>query len=115
MADVTLRGPCWRCLEDTAIAVAVETHTYDESTATEDELRSDYLEDEVVAVARWLRDSVAEALPQTILCRDDCAGLCAGCGADLNAAACDCPPEAPDPRWGPLAELAERLREPGPD
>ena len=32
-----------------------------------------------------MRDLIAEALPLKLLCRDDCRGLCAVCGADLNA------------------------------
>ena len=32
----------------------------------------------------WARDAIAESLPAQILCRDDCRGLCAVCGADLN-------------------------------
>lgn len=116
VADVVLSGPCWRCLEQTTVEVPVETHTYHEYAAPEgDDLHSDYVADDAIAVARWLRDSVAEAMPQTILCRADCAGLCGGCGADLNTADCSCPPAAPDARWGPLAELAERMREPDAD
>ena len=30
------------------------------------------------------------ALPQSILCREDCAGLCPVCGTDLNQNACRC-------------------------
>ena len=33
------------------------------------------------------------ALPQAVLCRDDCAGLCPVCGGDLNVTSCNC--EAP--------------------
>ena len=32
-----------------------------------------------------MRDLIAEELPPKLLCRDDCRGLCAVCGADLNA------------------------------
>ena len=39
----------------------------------------------MVDVERWVRDLIAEALPPKLLCRDDCRGLCAVCGADLNA------------------------------
>lgn len=39
--------------------------------------------------------------PAFALCRPDCRGLCANCGADLNAGACSCAP-APDPRWDAL-------------
>ena len=32
----------------------------------------------------WARDAVALALPEKILCRPDCAGLCPECGKNLN-------------------------------
>ena len=43
--------------------------------------------------------------PATPLCRDDCAGLCPQCGADLNTGSCDCAPVAADPRWSALDQL----------
>ncbi len=46
-------------------------------------------------------------IPMKSLCRDNCAGLCPQCGADLNAGACDCQP-TPDPRWQALAQLKQR-------
>lgn len=52
-----------------------------------------------------LRDVVAAAVPLQPLCRDDCAGLCAQCGIDLNRAACDCRSETHDPRWAALRGL----------
>ncbi len=44
------------------------------------------------------------------LCRDDCAGLCARCGADLNAGPCECQPET-DERWDALAGLKQKMDE----
>ncbi len=44
-----------------------------------------------------------------ILCREDCAGLCPSCGANLNAGACDCPPPSPDSRWDALRDVADRM------
>ncbi len=37
------------------------------------------------------REELALAVPaRLLLCRDDCAGLCPNCGADLNAGPCGC-------------------------
>lgn len=52
-----------------------------------------------------LRDSLAPAAPSQPLCRPDCAGLCASCGANLNERACGCRDEAADPRWAALADV----------
>ena len=35
-------------------------------------------------VSAWARDAIALALPEKILCRPDCAGLCGVCGKNLN-------------------------------
>jgi len=35
-------------------------------------------------------DPSVYALPAFVLCRDECAGLCPACGADLNAGPCGC-------------------------
>jgi len=35
-----------------------------------------------------VRDELALAVPAYPLCREDCAGLCPVCGADLNAGPC---------------------------
>jgi uncharacterized protein len=51
-----------------------------------------------------VRDTVALNLPPNPLCREDCAGLCPRCGADLNEGACGCPEET-DPRWSALRDL----------
>lgn len=43
-----------------------------------------------VDVSEAVREELALAAPGWLLCREDCAGLCAGCGADLNAGPCAC-------------------------
>jgi uncharacterized protein len=37
-----------------------------------------------------VREELALEVPGFVLCRDDCAGLCSKCGADLNAGPCAC-------------------------
>lgn len=54
----------------------------------------------------WIEHIQLE-IPMRPLCREDCAGLCSECGADLNAGPCACPPAA-DPRWTALAALRDR-------
>ena len=43
-----------------------------------------------VDLAPAVREELTLAVPPFPLCRDDCAGLCPGCGADLNAGPCRC-------------------------
>ena len=45
-------------------------------------------------------------VPANLLCREDCAGLCPVCGANLNEAGPEHHHERePDPRWAALSEL----------
>lgn len=109
-----LAGPCWRCLGDAAVPLRIAVHEFaaegrDPDAPFDDDLDSVYVEDGRADVALWVRDAFAEAVPPMVLCRDDCAGLCATCGADLNAGPCGCAPPEPDQRWGALREIADRM------
>jgi uncharacterized protein len=72
-------------------------------------LRSPYVHDDQVDLSAWARDALALALPEQILCREDCAGLCAVCGRDLNAEPHEHDEERLDSRWAALEELREKL------
>ena len=101
----TLRGPCMRCLTDATPAFEVDAREVDQP-GRGPELDSPYVHEEQLDLGAWARDALALALPQQILCREDCAGLCAICGEDLNAAGPEHAHERePDPRWAKLKEL----------
>jgi uncharacterized protein len=103
--EACLAGPCMRCLEAAAPRFAIDAREVSQPGGGED-LSSPYVEHDVVDLEAWARDALALALPATLLCREDCAGLCAICGENLNAAAADHPHETgPDPRWAKLSEL----------
>lgn len=44
------------------------------------------------------------SIPSRFLCKEDCRGLCAVCGKDLNEGPCSCVKET-DPRWDALKSL----------
>jgi uncharacterized protein len=50
-------------------------------------------------------ERIQMAIPMKPLCREDCRGLCPGCGADLNTESCRCATPATDPRWEALRLL----------
>lgn len=103
--EASLIGPCMRCLEPAAPEFTVDAREVSMAGQGE-ELESPYVENQVLDVAAWARDALALSLPEKLLCRADCAGLCAVCGADLNEAGPDHTHERePDPRWSKLSEL----------
>ncbi|MBW3652684.1 MAG: DUF177 domain-containing protein [Actinobacteria bacterium] len=101
----SLQGPCMRCLEPARPEISVDSREVDQPGDVE-ELRSPYVDDEVLDLHAWARDALALALPAQLLCRHECAGLCAICGTDLNAAGPEHAHERePDPRWAKLGEI----------
>lgn len=106
---LTLHGPCFRCLADAELPLSLELREYQATDpGGDDELRTEYLEDDRLDVSAWARDAIALALPDKIVCRPDCAGLCPVCGRDLNAEPHEHPEEETDPRWAALESLRER-------
>ncbi len=105
-----LSGPCMRCLGHAELEVDVRARElHDPQAPRADELRSDYVVDDRLQVSAWARDAIALALPDQILCRPDCAGLCPVCGKDLNAEPHEHARADLDPRWSALEELRDRL------
>jgi uncharacterized protein len=105
-----LAGPCMRCLGFAEFELdASAREFYDPAAPVGDSLRSDYVVEDELRVGAWARDVIALALPEQILCRPDCAGLCPTCGKDLNAEPHEHADREIDPRWAPLEELRDRL------
>jgi uncharacterized protein len=122
--EASLAGPCMRCLEPAAPAFEVDAREVSQPPdaraprahgagrgrarheEVSDELSSPYVVDGVLDVHAWARDALALSVPANLLCREDCAGLCPVCGADLNQAGPDHRHERqPDPRWAALSNL----------
>jgi uncharacterized protein len=104
-----LSGPCTRCLAGSTFPIEVDAREVEQPSSNDEELNSPYVDDGVLDVGAWAHDAIALALPQTLLCRPDCAGLCPECGVSLNDVdpATHVHESAPDPRWAKLRELQE--------
>jgi uncharacterized protein len=109
-AVAPLSGECARCLEPLAAAFEVslqELYRYlPDPGEDEDDSDERFLDGDLLNLEPAFRDAVVLALPLSPLCRDDCPGLCAECGAKLA----DAGPghehdDKVDPRWGLLAKL----------
>jgi len=101
-----VEGPCMRCLDPAVVEVSVDAQEYESSDPVDaDELRSEYVGDGELDVGAWGHDQVALALPEPILCRPDCAGLCPVCGKSLNDEPHVHEEVSTDPRWAALEAL----------
>ena len=105
-----LHGPCYRCLEDAVLEVPIAAREYQATNPDgSDELRNPYLEADNLDLGGWARDAVALALPDKILCRTECAGLCPVCGKNLNEEPHAHDEESSDSRWSALEALRDKL------
>ena len=102
-----LHGPCYRCLGDAVLEVPIHAREYQASEPDDDELRSPYVVENRLEVSDWARDAIVLALPEKILCRPDCAGLCPECGKNLNDEPHTHEETLADSRWAALEALRE--------
>src|ERR671935_266538 len=107
---IRLHGPCYRCLDDAVLDLPISAREYQATSPGDaEELTTQYVADDRLDLSAWARDASALALPDKILCRPDCAGLCPVCGRNLNDEPHTHDEEPVDPRWSGLAELRDRL------
>ena len=124
--EVGLSGPCFRCLENATADVSIDAREVDqpvepipiqgasrhdedgeEDESSAAELTSPYVDEGTLDLAAWTHDALILSLPEQILCRPDCLGLCPVCGETLNGAdpADHDHGQNLDPRWAKLREL----------
>jgi uncharacterized protein len=106
---VELAGPCVRCLGDARIPIAIDATELQAARPESEELTTPYVVDSSLDLSQWARDAVALAMPEQVLCRPDCAGICPVCGRDLNREQHTHEVSAEDPRWAELARLRDVL------
>lgn len=128
--EATVTGPCKRCLTDVERKVTLDfTLTWvpekpdvgaklqkeiDESADQEGEAKGSFdlaeadteiFDGETIALDGVLREQLLLNLPLDVVCKDDCKGLCATCGQDLNVKDCGHEQKVPDPRWSALKDI----------
>ncbi|HEV2150689.1 MAG TPA: DUF177 domain-containing protein [Longimicrobiaceae bacterium] len=107
----TLRVPCRRCLAETEAELDEEVDFLFDELQDDEEAeiagevyplppRGDELD-----LTEAVREQVLLRVPRYVVCREECRGLCPQCGADLNAAPCDCVPDEGDSPWDALKKI----------
>ena len=88
---------CVRCLEPAEYRLEGEVEGYylipDSDVELTEEEKEEYEllgEDHIIDLSPLFVAALSLELPHTPLCDDDCKGLCAGCGANLNVEECTC-------------------------
>jgi len=86
-------GECARCLQPVREELDIPlTETFRSVSSADDPDDGDSYryEGNQLEIGQAIRDNLLTVIPQRLLCRDDCRGLCPDCGANLNEKECDC-------------------------
>jgi uncharacterized protein len=109
-----LVGICSRCVEEYTSPIEREFSvtlsprlgtTHREVELNVEELSAGFYSEEHIDLSALIHEEILLALPSQPLCRENCRGLCAQCGTNLNAESCSCRPLWRDPRLAVLSTL----------
>jgi uncharacterized protein len=111
---------CARCLEPVSTTVQEDFDLLyrplkpgkqgDEISITEAETEIGFYQGHGLELADVIKEQVLLSLPVKSICKEDCKGLCAQCGQNLNQGNCDCTQQRSDPRWSALEGLRDQLK-----
>ena len=109
----TVAGSCRRCLTPVSAPVGEDVHFIfaetDDAEAEDPDVFALPAGARQVDLRPAIREQWLLSAPLFALCRPDCKGLCARCGADLNVGPCSCEAEL-DRRWDALRKLRGEAR-----
>jgi uncharacterized protein len=118
--DYRASAPCARCLKPVPLSgharFSLEYRPANTAPEEEDvdasgeEPEVVYHDEETLQLEDLVSQQMYLEVPEKLLCKEDCRGLCPSCGADLNEGLCGCPPAA-DPRWSGLTPLSPPEKE----
>ncbi len=102
---------CSRCLTEVKTKLDIpfaETYQWLKQPAPSEEDEDEdiiYIEDETVELTPFVEEHFVLHLPDSVLCKADCLGLCHTCGQNLNEGTCSCDNTVIDPRFAALKGL----------
>ncbi len=109
---------CSRCAREFPYTVDTFFHCHEESVSDTDieielalqegDMDIDRYVGDEVDINSLFREQVILAVPMHPLCKQDCLGLCARCGQDLNTKKCNCQQEEAENPFVALKRLFER-------
>jgi uncharacterized protein len=91
--DAVVRSSCRRCLAPVEHEINLDLNVLfssDPDAADDPSIYPLPAQPSHLDLGAVLREELALAVPPFVLCREDCAGLCSECGADLNSGPCEC-------------------------
>lgn len=116
--ETVFRLLCSRCLAEVDIPVSTDLelvycHVSEEPGTKADEADQDddsclIYDSDVIDLTEPIMENLILALPMKPVCREECKGLCPGCGRNLNEGDCGCEIKDVDPRLAVLEQWRSR-------
>ena len=106
----TIHGVCDRCAADFDSYVEFPLDVVLVTEFSNEENEDEWvfpLEGDSADLEDIIRTVFVLNMDSKMLCKEDCKGLCCGCGRNLNVEACTCQKEL-DPRFAALKQLLEK-------
>jgi uncharacterized protein len=110
-----LQVECDRCLKPVEFPVDSEfkleyvtPEAYETQQAVElnaQDLDLSIFDGEAIDIDELVTAELLLAVPDHVLCSENCKGICPGCGVDRNSVGCECQTAEIDPRWAGLKQL----------
>ncbi|UMZ73319.1 YceD family protein [Natranaerofaba carboxydovora] len=120
--SMVYKTQCGRCIKPTSIKVGEKFEEEfrrgsppqpeeTEIVLEKEDLSVDYFTGNYLELDDYFRQVIILSIPDKVLCRKDCPGLCPECGQDLSIADCGCQKESVDPRLKKLEKFKEIIQE----
>lgn len=115
--DVAVSGriitECARCLSPIEVDVFFDVHELLSQRENEDEVSEDIIlfDGHEIELDDIVADNFLMNVYGKYLCRDDCRGLCANCGKNLNEGDCSCSDDYVAPGWEALADILNQQKD----
>lgn len=110
MVHTAINLVCSRCLSNIQYEVnapisVIASNWPDDNTDATEACWLELQDNGDIDLSSAAEEAILFNLPLIPLCKDDCLGLCSGCGVELNTQKCRCEQQKIDPRWQKLKDL----------
>jgi len=104
--SLKLRMKCARCLEDVDETFDLQLESsFDMNSQSDESEETPYVSGYSLDVDLLVMDELFVNMPISVLCSEDCKGLCPKCGINLNHGSCDCDTTVLDPRMAKILDI----------
>ena len=114
--SLVLEMPCDRCLDNVKVPMDLDFERNVDANASAEERiaqldEQSYIDGYHLDVDGMVLDEMMTDIPDKVLCREDCKGICSQCGKNLNDGPCGCAEEPKDPRMAAISDIFSKFKE----